>query len=127
MNRNEARAYFEAAGLSYRDITILKLQMLAAKLNEAFARQEQGFVEKGITPYWRRVNDAKYFKGRYEADGTMRCAFLTARGGYFNAREVVSFNEDGFIGFCGEAADSNALPVLETFVAWCDWLKEEKK
>ena len=102
MTREEAREYFAKHGLSYKDINPSRLRMLFSILNEAFSKEEQTAIKEGVTPYWVRANDDKTF----------------------NAREAISFNPDGFIGFCGEASAANAAPVLETFVKWCDYVKE---
>lgn len=122
-NREEARQYFKGCGLSYNDITIDDLNYLKWILNEKFAKL---MVErKGSLwgpSYWYRVNDAKYYKGTYK-DGKLVTAYLTGKGTYFQAREVISFNHNGYIGFCGEADGSNTAPVIEAFIEWCDHLK----
>lgn len=41
-------------------------------------------------------------------------------------KEVISFNRDGFIGFCGAADSENTAPVVAAFVEWCDWLAERR-
>lgn len=126
--REEARAYFKDKGLSYSDIRIETLDYLAALLNLKFAQQN---VERKSNPekpqYWVRVNSAKYYKGEYKENGTLICAFLTGKGTYFNAREVISFNRDGFIGFCGDADMKNTEPVVKAFIEWCDWLAEFRR
>lgn len=129
MNRNEARAYFKNKGLTYNDITLNDLHYLKELLNEQFTKQRKEQIQKfGRPHYWRRVNDAKYYKGDYKTDGrgSLICAYLTARGEYFSAREVISFNRDGFIGFCGDADSENLVPVVKAFKEWCDWLAARK-
>lgn len=50
-------------------------------------------------------------------------AFLFCDGSYFTGREAISFNSDGFIGFCGWADDKNSMPFLVAFYRWVnDWL-----
>jgi hypothetical protein len=46
-------------------------------------------------------------------------AYLFVNGPYFQRRECISFNHDGFIGFAGWASTANAAPILEAFVDWC--------
>ena len=53
-------------------------------------------------------------KGR---DG-IESAFVFIDGNYFEGREAVSFNEDGFIGFCGWADGCNERAILEGFYRW---------
>lgn len=48
-------------------------------------------------------------------------AALSCLGRYFDDREAVTFNPDGFVGFAGWAADDNVQPVLEGFA---DWIKD---
>lgn len=127
MTREEARNYFREKGLAYSDITITDLRLLSTLLDLNFTIQRKYRIKArmddadGAKPvYWLRVNEAKYFKGKYDENGRMLCAFLTGKGTYFTAREVISFNANGFIGFCGEADPQNTEPVLEAFVEWCD-------
>ncbi len=126
LTRDEAHAYFAACGLSYKDITLHELRYLECELNDSFNkvyRQKlNGMREKPL--YWVRINHAKYYKGQYDPmDGHLIHAHMTAQGAYFNARNVIDFCSNGHIEFCYEADDINTQPVLEAFVAWCDWLK----
>lgn len=126
MTRDEARAYFKNKGLTYDDVLLADLYHLQNLIDRNFIRERIKLLFEGPT-YWKSVNQAKRFKGKFtpafhEECGHLRSAFLTGRGYYFTCREVISFNADGFIGFCGEADDANAQPVLEAFVEWCDWL-----
>jgi hypothetical protein len=125
LTRDQARDYFNQCGLTYADITIRALRYLQIEVDSEFNKQRKAAMNGEARGYWVRVNDAKYFKGDYTDDGRAICAFLTAKGTYFTAREVISFNKNGFIGFCGDADDRNAQPVLSAFVAWCDWMKTE--
>jgi len=49
-------------------------------------------------------------------------AGLTCNAFYFTGREAVSFNSDGFIGFCGWSDSYNDQPILRGFKKWCEWL-----
>ena len=127
MTNDEARAYFKAKGLTYDSVTLNDLHFLKELLNKHFIQQrEEQFRQYGRPLYWNRVNNAKYYKGEFTpatyGKGRLICAFLTGSGEYFTAREVISFNRDGFIGFCGSADSENTAPVLAAFVEWCDWL-----
>ena len=129
MTTSEARAYFQGKGLTYADVTLDDLHYLRELLDEQFIHQRKERMKTGHKPhYWRRVNAAKYYKGEYNPEtGAVICAFITASGEYFNAREAISFNRDGFIGFCGAADSENTVPVVAAFVEWCDWLAERKE
>lgn len=128
MTRDEARAYFAEKGLTYDSVKLEHLHYLKELLDEQFIRQRKQRMKTHEKPlYWKRVNEAKYYKGTYDPDtGAMVCAFLTGSGEYFHAREVISFERNGFIGFCGEADMQNKEPVLAAFVEWCDWMEEKE-
>ncbi len=126
LTRNQTRDYFKACGLSYNDITLRDLKYLKIELDDKFNDRSREVMNGNGYEYWVRVNEAKYFKGKYADDGHMICAYLTAKGAYFYAREAVSLNTDGFIGFAGDACDNNVQPVLEAFIIWCDWMKGKK-
>ena len=126
MTRDDARDYFWDKGLTYADISRTDLSYLCALLDLHFVKERKKRVRVGDYPFWVRTNPAKDYKGTWTESGAMVCAFLTGKGEYFTAREVVSFNHDGFIGFCGAAGDRNAEPVLAAFVEWCDAMAEYK-
>ncbi len=44
--------------------------------------------------------------------------YLTCSSSYFDEREAVSFNNDGFIGFAGWAGEENVKPILEGVLDW---------
>lgn len=129
MTRNEARQYFRDKGLTYADISRTDLALLGALIDRNFAREKKKHLRVGLLYpyYWERVNSARHFRGEWTENGALVRAFLTGKGAYFSCREVISFNRDGWIGFCGEAADGNARPILEAFVEWCDELAAEKE
>ena len=126
MTRDEARAYFKEKGLTYADISRTDLSYLCALLDLHFVKERKRVEKSGEYVYWARTNPGRDYKGKWTETGAMVCAFLTGKGAYFTAREVVSFNRDGFIGFCGDASDRNAQPVLAAFVEWCDAMAEYK-
>ena len=49
--------------------------------------------------------------------GGIESAFLSCDGSYFTGREAISFNSDGFIGFCGWADDKNSTPFSSRSIA----------
>ena len=50
-------------------------------------------------------------------------AFLRVDGRYWQGREAVSFNGDGFIGIAGWADDNNVQPFLRGFMRWLkEWM-----
>lgn len=123
MTRDEARAYFQNKGLTYTMVTQDDLEYLRILLDEKFTQQKKDrFLNNPGCLYWDHVHSR--IKGSWNKDGTMASAYLSAKGAYFDDREVISFNRDGFIGFCGAADTKNTAPVLEAFKEWCDWLEK---
>lgn len=43
---------------------------------------------------------------------------------YFSRREAITFNRDGFIGFCRWASTDNAQPIYVAFIEWCNEISE---
>ena len=128
MTTTEAREYFKACGLTYNDVTLDDLHYLKLLIDMQFLQERKKRMRTRCKPqYWIRVNDAKYYKGEYTPEGKLICAYMTGKGAYFNAREVISFNRGGFIGFCGDADSQNTQPVLAAFIEWCNWLTEREE
>ncbi|WP_417261640.1 hypothetical protein [Celeribacter sp.] len=50
------------------------------------------------------------------------CSELRCVSYYFDDREAVTFNGDGFVGFAGWADETNVQPILRGFLKW---IKEE--
>lgn len=46
---------------------------------------------------------------------------------YFERRECISFNANGWIGFAGWADQGNTNPILRAFIEWCDALAATKE
>ena len=128
MTTTEAREYFKTCGLTYNDVTLDDLHYLKLLIDMQFLQERKKRMQTRCKPqYWIRVNDAKYYKGQYTPEGKLVCAYMTGKGEYFTDREVISFNRDGFIGFCGAADSENTAPVLAAFIEWCDWMAQGKE
>jgi hypothetical protein len=99
---------------------------------DAFARSsvtlEEATDTNSLATLRRMINAAMVESGCI--DGTLRChqrpvpslASIQCRSRYFDSREVVTFNADGFIGFAGWADDTNVQPILKGFLAWLDFM-----
>lgn len=123
MTREEARAYFKAKGLAYSDISCTDLSLLSSLLDKEFMRERQKRLQAGRPVHWQRVIGVR---GEYRASGSMIWTSISAKGATFTTTNAISFNRDGYIGFCGEASDENVQPVLAAFAEWCDQLAEIK-
>jgi len=108
MTRDEAREQFKAAGLTYDVVNEASLQRLRDLIDE---RMIASGLIKGSYRCVRKVKLQGGGKKPFFA-GIECCAF------YFDKREAVSFNRDGFIGFAGWSDDTNIQPILEGFAAW---------
>ena len=124
MTRDEARAYFKEKGLTYADISCTDLRLLSSLLDRQFAQERRERIEADRPIHWQRVAG---IRGEYETTGGMIWTSIAAKGATFMTTNAISFNRDGYIGFCGNASDENLQPVLAAFVAWVDELAEIKK
>lgn len=119
LNRDEAREYFKNKGLSYSNIDEEDIRDLVQFLSEEFKEYVKNGREhakamdmKARKPLVRNVKILKRTGLQY--------AYLKVKGSYFESREAISFNKDGFIGFGGELDDKNVQPILKAFCRWCD-------
>lgn len=110
MTRDEAREKFASSGLKYQDLSRQKLQRLRNMIN-------MEMIKSGL------------FNGKYRArqrpifcPGDPFFAGIECRSYYFERREAVSFNRDGFIGFAGWSDEKNVQPILSGFSSWVDEL-----
>lgn len=104
-DRNAARKAFADSGLSYSDLTRVDLDHLRNVLGKHLksAKTIKGYaMNRGI----RMVNWPNGW------------AALTCKSSYFESREAVTFNPEGFVGFAGWADDTNVAPILAGFNEW---------
>ena len=114
MTNDEVRKIFHDSGLTYDDLTLKNLHRLRDLID----------IE---------MKSGDFFRGTYgchllvEFDkGPPFWAGIKCKADYFDDREAVSFNRDGFIGFAGWASSGNVKPILDGFIKWIKELKEEK-
>lgn len=125
MNNDEAREYFKSKGLSYKNIDIKSLDILAEKLIlslEKYKLEGRFHAQQMDMKLRRRTKQDK----KFNKFGLVRARFYID-GSYFNKREGITFHENGFIGFAGEFSTVNTQPILNAFVEWCDYLASEVK
>ena len=60
-------------------------------------------------------------------NGALISCFLYVNSHYFERRECISFNADGWIGFASWADQGNTNPILRAFIEWCDALAATKE
>ncbi|MBJ6722467.1 hypothetical protein I2750_19900 [Bacillus sp. PR5] len=96
LTRDMARASFKDAGLTYEILT-------PENVSELRRRIDQRMRASGLIRNTYRMRRTK----------VLRC-----KSYYFEDREAVTFNRDGFIGLGGWADDTNIQPILEGFLEW---------
>lgn len=116
---NMAREYFKEKGLTFSDISLencAKLRYFINKICYELLEDDSYSMIKELEVN-RRIKKDKY--GIY----------LTMCGSYFSEREAVSFwnpesnNIEIEVGFCGWASGCNRVPIIQGFIKWCDWMK----
>lgn len=117
MTSQECRYLWEILKLTYADIEPYDLDALQGYIALECAKS----CRKGKTPRYtipRRKNDSLCYK--MNPDGGIAKAYLKIDcPGQWNGREAVSFNSDGFIGFCGWADSQNSQPFYRAWREWC--------
>lgn len=119
---DEAREYFKSKGLSYEKIHSYDLLILRYLLVKE--------IEKSNKTGETSVNTMRMSNKQsmtLNPDDTIQTAFLFMSSHYFENRECISFNRDGFIGFAGWADQGNLNPIKRAFLKWCDFLTDRKE
>lgn len=115
-SKDELRSMFEEE-LSYEQISADDVFALACYIGiecMKHNRENRSALYYRIPTIHRNLPKVALAKGR---DG-IKSAFIRIDGHYFENREAVSFNEDGFIGFCGWADSKNERAILDGFYRW---------
>ena len=119
---DEAREYFKSKGLSYEKIHDYDLLILRYLLVKE--------IEKSNKTGETSVNTMRMSSKQsmtLNPNDTIQTAFLFMSSHYFENRECISFNRDGFIGFAGWADQGNLNPIKRAFHKWCDFLTDGKE
>lgn len=114
-----ARTAFADAKLTYADITAGDICVLVMMLNKHI---KKAVKEHAMSTDSMHMSDK--IKAKYRSNGTIISCYLYINAHYFTQRECISFNEEGFIGFCGWADDRNTAPIVNAFLEWVDALRE---
>lgn len=121
MNRRElAREYFKKCNLTYADIDLDAICQLIQYLNNHI--REYGSCMVIIKDPILSGKDKNVI---FDTNNKLKFAELRVKGTYFDDREAITFNDDGWIGFCGWADTKNLAPFVVAFKEWCDWLKNK--
>lgn len=116
------RQRFSDLGLTYGDIADGDILALVMLLNRELKRSNKSGETSVNT---MRLSEKLIIK--HKSNGTISECYLFMNSHYFTQRECISFNKDGYIGFCGWADTGNANPVKRAFLEWCDILHNQKE
>ena len=108
-SRDVSRELFKQSGLEYKDLTKRNIQRLRKLIN---AKMINGHYMGGTFACKQRGSI------RLNNEGLVEHSEIRCKSHYFDDREAVSFNRDGFIGFAGWADDTNIKPILSGFNEW---------
>lgn len=117
-----ARQYFTDKGLTYDNITEGDILILSMMLEKELKRSNKTGETSVST-----ITLSKKIDMKKKTNGHIICCFLYVNSHYFERREAISFNQDGFIGFAGWADQGNTNPILRAFLKWCDYLSDAKE
>lgn len=125
LTRDEAREAFSRE-LTYSDVTAIDVRALQGFIAVECARHDKALEQSGqllmLMQPANRKKDAPSITASKERAGIYE-SYLRVDGRYWQGREAISFNGDGFIGFAGWADDSNVQPFLRGFMRWLkEWM-----
>lgn len=110
--RNDARDVWARSGLTYDGLTPASMERLRSLLD---AEMQSGEYLRGT---FRATHKPKRLRcGSYD----IRCTALYFKGR--QARQCITFEPNGFIGFAGWSDDTNIQPIIRAFLAWIEELK----
>ena len=121
--RDEARDLFADSGLTYADLDRQALDALVAFLDIELARCRLG----PATPCQRSMRMRHKRMVRKGVGGGVEAAELFVRARYFDEREAVTFERNGFVGIAGWADSRNLRPFLVAFGERVEWLSRERE
>lgn len=110
--RDDARRYWAASGLAIAALDLPAVERLREMIDAEVQRGE----------YLRGTFRAKRKAKRLRSG----CWHIACEAWYFkgsHARQAVTFEECGFIGFAGWSDDTNIQPIIRAFMAWVDEMK----
>lgn len=113
MTREEARTHWSKSGLTYEVLGYANLRSLRSGINKSM-------ISSAV------IGNTMRAKQRFTLrdDGPKRkWADLRCRAYYFEDRQAITFEPDGFVGFAGWSDDENVKPILTAFCAWVDQMK----
>lgn len=122
LTSRQLRLKFTEQGLTYQMITSREISNLIELLNVEIE------MFNGILGNELKLKISKFgkydFKYNHNNGGCIESIFIKVDAFNFEDREAISFNSNGFIGFCGWASSKNAVPMFNAFDKWLEYLKK---
>lgn len=114
LTRENVRNMWISARLTKADLTLGRLQKLRRMIDAELKTSAlmggtfrvQGNFKVGIT-----------YSGFF--------ADLKCKSHYFEKRQCVTFEGNGFVGFAGWSDEHNVQPILSAFANWVEWMKSD--
>ena len=108
------RGLFWEYGLDYQILTDVTVHRLATLMDAEFRKEGKHSPSLQVRCVHTEYNN-----------GYLDFAEITVQSDWFSEREGITFNRDGFIGFCGWASSNNARPIYDAFEKWvCELVLE---
>ena len=108
--RAAAREIWAASGLHKDDLTPADLRDLRHHINKAM--KDSGAMRDTLRCRQR-------FSRKTNHRGEV-CIDLRCKSVYFDDRQAITFETDGFVGFAGWADDTHVAPILTGFTQWLE-------
>lgn len=124
LTRDEVREAF-SRNLTYADVDPVDVRALEGFIAIECARHDKQFATNEGLPMLMQPSRHKKHEPFVESSesGAIHEAYLRVDGRYWQGREAISFNADGFIGIAGWADDNNVQPFLRAFMRWLkEWM-----
>lgn len=125
LTRDQVRDAIKA-NLTYSDVEPVDVRALEGFIAIECARHDKRFATNEGLPMLMHPSYRKKNEPRIERDANgagIYEAYLRVDGRYWQGREAVSFNADGFIGIAGWADDQNVQPFLRALMLWLkEWM-----
>ena len=115
MEREDMRRKFKSLGLGYSHIDSRKIGELKRLINIELEK-----YNPQLAPNFIKLKRNKNKDFEYSEVGTLKRFSLRVKGSWFDDREAITFNRDGFIGFAGWADSKNVQPFLKAFDTWLE-------
>jgi len=104
MTNNEIRTLLASKNITTENVTLKQLMELHDILSE-------------------KLKGSNCFRGTFEMNPLEldeNSKYMTCKADYFESREAISFNRDGFIGMAGWASSNNIEPIRDAVIEWAE-------